>query len=300
MNKTQEKKENKENKENKPTFEATTKKEMFSKKDFESTQSVLLHKKFRELEEENEKIKLLYEQTKEMNVSLSNLIKKREEVQRNLEAKFEDIYRNIANTKSFVIDEGKRVNSTLLAFESKFESNLKDSEQKLDEKVIDFSNQLNTRIDGIEEKAKEMQIQMDKDREATKAEYENAFNRFNARLEEIDNTIAIETKERKEVDLEIEQKINDKAEVLHAALDKETKDRLYNSTVMKNEFWAELEGQKEYNEKMHDKIKTEFNHVTTNLQKEMQNRLAQQDDVIDNISSVVKTIQNTLDILGKI
>lgn len=43
----------------------------------------------------------------------------------------------------------------------------------------------------------------------------------------------------------------------------------------------------------------EFNHVAFNLKDEMNQRFSQQNHIIDNLSSVIKTIQDTLKIIGK-
>ena len=48
----------------------------------------------------------------------------REEAKKQLEAKFQDVYRRIQATKDFVVSEGKRINDTLKAFKSKFENQL--------------------------------------------------------------------------------------------------------------------------------------------------------------------------------
>jgi hypothetical protein len=44
---------------------------------------------------------------------------------------------------------------------------------------------------------------------------------------------------------------------------------------------------------------SEFNHVTVNVKKEVQHRLSQQDDKLDIVSNVVRTLQDTLAVLGK-
>ena len=43
----------------------------------------------------------------------------------------------------------------------------------------------------------------------------------------------------------------------------------------------------------------EANHLTTNSMAEIQHRLSEQDSILDELSKVVKSIQDTLEVLGK-
>ena len=69
----------------------------------------MFRKDFRNLDEENEKIVLLNEHTKNLEVNLDNLLSQREEAKRKLEEKFQDVYHNIEMTKRVVIEEGSKL-----------------------------------------------------------------------------------------------------------------------------------------------------------------------------------------------
>lgn len=86
--------------------------------------------------------------------------------------------------------------------------------------------------------------------------------------------------------------------VLEQALETEKRQRLEKEKVLRSELFAELEFQRKFVEDMNHKLGVEFNHVATNLQKEVQHRLKEQDQVLENLSKVVVTLQNTLEILG--
>lgn len=93
------------------------------------TTGVLTKKTFKPLSNENEKINLFSDQVGQMRNDFEDMKRTREEAKKQLEAKFQDVYRKIQNTKEFIISEGKRINDTLIAFQSKFESEIRDVRQ---------------------------------------------------------------------------------------------------------------------------------------------------------------------------
>lgn len=65
-----------------------------------------------------------------MDLALEDMKRNREEARKQLEARFQDVYRKIDNTKDFVVSEGVRINGTLIAFQSKFETKLDELDKK--------------------------------------------------------------------------------------------------------------------------------------------------------------------------
>ena len=64
-----------------------------------------------------------------------NMILAREESKKQMEAKFQDIYRKIQANKDFTNAEMKRVNDTLKAFRSKFDFELRKMREKFESKI---------------------------------------------------------------------------------------------------------------------------------------------------------------------
>ena len=67
---------------------------------------------------------------------------------------------------------------------------------------------------------------------------------------------------------------------------------------MRDDTQNELKQIEAYAQDFHQKAIEEFNHVATNLEKEMHNRFEHQDKIVDNLSNIVKTIQDTLKVIG--
>ena len=95
------------------------------------------------------------------------------------------------------------------------------------------------------------------------------------------------------------QKLADEAYLLNEALDKEKTERTFKAKELRDYTEYELHKLQKLNEEFNEKTRDEFLHVTNNLAKEMDNRFEHQDQIVDNLSNVVKTIQDTLKVIGK-
>ena len=93
---------------------------------------------------DNQKLKGLDGQMGEMKNDFEDMKRTREEARKQLEAKFQDIYKKLAALKEALETEAKRVNNSLKAFESKFIcllNELKDDLHKEMEEEKKFVNQ---------------------------------------------------------------------------------------------------------------------------------------------------------------
>ena len=86
---------------------------------------------------------------------------------------------------------------------------------------------------------------------------------------------------------------------MNEKIEKETTERILKVKELRDDTNFELKQQLKLNEDFHKKTIDEFNHIAVNLENEMKNRFDHQDHIVDNLSNVVKTIQDTLRIIGK-
>lgn len=91
----------------------------------------LTQKIYKTLPKDNEKLNLLDRQMVDLQNDYEDMKRNREEAKKQLEAKFLDVHRKIQNTREFVASEGQRINNTMIAFQSKFESQLSQMHQRL-------------------------------------------------------------------------------------------------------------------------------------------------------------------------
>lgn len=92
--------------------------------------------------------------------------------------------------------------------------------------------------------------------------------------------------------------MSDEAYKLDNKLDNETTYRIRSIKEMDDKLSNQIFQQEKYAQDFHNKAIEEFNHVAHNIEKEMENRFEHQDKIVDNLSNIVKTFQNTLKVIG--
>jgi len=276
-----------------------TKKEFYNPDDYENTKTILLHKNIRELEPENEKITYLQEQTQMMDVALEDMKRNREEAKKQLEARFQDVYRKINNTKEFVISEGKRINGTILAFQSKFENKMDDMNNNLQNQHDNLNNRCETKFTSIDDECMRLQSEIDLERKERLKQNEDNFNMIRDEINNVQTDLNNERADRIDKDKKLDSRIEDVNFELSEALNKEVQDRTLSNKELHDDLGYEIKLVRQFAEDFKKKGTDEMNHITNNLMKEMNHRLSHQDDILDNLSNVVKTIQDTLKVLGK-
>mgnify|MGYP000922222648 CR=1 FL=1 len=84
---------------------------------------------------ENLKVKGLDDQIEQVNVEFDEMMRLRNEAKRLLEEKFKDVYQKIKDNKQHTINEGKKVNESLKAYQEKYLRQMNDLSTELTEKM---------------------------------------------------------------------------------------------------------------------------------------------------------------------
>ncbi|KRW98745.1 hypothetical protein PPERSA_03880 [Pseudocohnilembus persalinus] len=263
------------------------------------TTGILTKKTFKELQPENEKLGLFSKQVDSMRDDFEDMKRTREEARKQLEAKFQDVHRKIQNTKEFIQAEGKRINDTLLAFQSKFEKELADQKNHFQNQHDNFTQEVEARFGTVDEKLEDLDKKIDQEREDRLKQSEETLRDIRKQLASLFDICEEEKQARLIKEKEIFQKIDDESFNLKEMLEKERHERVVKTKELRDETEQELKAQKKFNEDFHTKTIDEFHHVVDNLQSEMDNRFDHQDKIIDNLSNIVKTFQDTLKVIGK-
>jgi len=119
-----------------------------------------------------------------------------------------------------------------------------------------------------------------------------------AKLVELEEAQEVEKNARIQKEKEILQQLSDEVYKLNEKLDAEATERRDQSKRMFETLKYELKQQEKLTHDFHAKAIEEFHHVTNNIEVEMNNRFDHQDKVVDNLSTMVKTFQNTLKVIG--
>lgn len=206
--------------------------------------------------------------------------------------------RNITNTKEFILEEGERINGTLLAFENKFEKILENVKESSKNQIENVEANLNKKIFLNEKNLGKLEEAIEEEKKERIEQFQESHEQIYGRLEKVEenqeNTQLLITEECKG----IRQDLENYKFILEEKIRQEKRERLEKENQFRNEIFSELDFQKKFVEKLNNNLSVEFNHVTTNLQKEIQHRLKEQDEILENLSKVVVTLQKTLEILG--
>ncbi len=132
--------------------------------------------------EENEKITLLNQQTKDMAVNLENLTQKRKEAKERLEARFTDVYKNINQTKVLVINEGKRIRNEIFQFKTEFNEKLVEFNEKNKQTLKEIEERTNMKFEEVDKFALKLKEMINKEEEDRKIHIKNLLHTFDGKL----------------------------------------------------------------------------------------------------------------------
>ena len=82
---------------------------------------------------ENLKVKGLGDQIEQVKEEFDEMMRLRNEAKRQLELKFKDVYQKIRDNKQHTIDEGKKVNESLKAYQIKYAKQMSDLNDEMTE-----------------------------------------------------------------------------------------------------------------------------------------------------------------------
>jgi DNA repair exonuclease SbcCD ATPase subunit len=260
--------------------------------------STLSGKGFKQLQPDNEKLTSLHGQMGEMENDFEDMKRAREEAKKQLEAKFQDVHRKIQITKEFVVSEGKRINDTLVAFQSKFETELATLSTKFQDQHEKIIEDMNKRFLETNERCNELERLIQQEKEERLRQTDEQLKPIKAHLNALQEAYETEKSTRIQKEKEILQKLSDEVYVLTEKLDKEKTDRILKIKELSDETKYELQQQEKNSETFHKKAIEEFGRIADGIQKEMDNRFDHQDKIVDNLSNMVKTFQDTLKVIG--
>ena len=86
---------------------------------------------------ENLKVKGIDNQIEQVNEEFEEMMRLRNEAKRLLEEKFKDVYQKIKDNKQHTIDEGKKVNESLKAYQEKYARQMQELHDELTVKFND-------------------------------------------------------------------------------------------------------------------------------------------------------------------
>ena len=248
---------------------------------------------------EREKLSLLHTQMEEMSDDFQDMQRAREESRKQMEAKFQDVYRKIQSTKDLVTAEGKRVNDMLMAFQSKFEFQLKELRDYADQQMesertarVESESRASARMDDlgrlIEEEKQERLKQTD-----------DMLRAIREKLEFLERAYETEKTTRVQREKEILAKLDEEVFSLSERMTQERIERSLKVTQLHDQVYQDIKAQNKTLEKFQQNTYTGLSDMRQGVLDELHSRLDHQDEIIDNLSNFLRTFQDTMKLLGK-
>jgi len=248
---------------------------------------------------ENEKLKGLQGQIGEMHNDFEDMKRTREEARKQLEAKFQDIYKRLQTMKENIEMEAKRTNDLLRAFQSKFEYQLNELKETIykdfnEEKIITKS-----KFEAHEKVMEKLEKMIIAEREERLKQTDEQLNPIRAHLASLQKEQDNEKVERLQHEKEIYRHISDNVYEINEKLNREKDERNTKITLLREEKEKDLKMRDKSFGDFQNKMQNEIKIIKDEIYIEMDNRFAQQNEIVDNISNFLKTFQDTLKVVGK-
>lgn len=169
-------------------------------------------------------------------------------------SRFQDVYRKIQNTKEFIISEGQRINGTLLAFQSKFEHELKELDDRHQKQHDEFKEKTQNKFQEVDKECARLQNEIDLEKAERIKQADDNYNSINEKIAEVQKCVDTEVQDRKTDIRAANQKIDDIDFELTEKLKKESEERNNKIKEIENTFKESLERQRKYTDDFREKV----------------------------------------------
>lgn len=248
---------------------------------------------------ENEKLKGLQGQLGDMHNDFEDMKRTREEAKKQLEAKFQDIYKKIQSMKEAIDVEARRVNDCIKAFQTKFEFMLNELKDTVYKDIGEEKAFVRQQFANQEKRMDQLENMIHQEREERLKQTDEQLNPIRTHLANLQKDYDNERAERLQHEKEIYRNISDNVFDLNEKLNREKDERNTKFAQMKEEFIKDLKQRDKFFSDYQNKMENEIRMLKSEIYNEMDNRFAHQNEIVDNISNFLKTFQDTLKVVGK-
>lgn len=247
----------------------------------------------------NPKLKGLQGQIDETYQDFEDMKRTREEARKQLEAKFQDIYKKIEKLKEAMDAEAVRVNNSLKAFQNKFECLLKEISDSIRNEISVEREFVRSKFVEHESNMSRLERMIIEEREDRLRQTDEQLKPIRSQLTKLEQDQDTERQERIQNEKSTLRFIEDNVFEINESINKERDDRNSKITVLREEFTKEIKNRDNSLDEFKKKINLELKIVKDEIMLEMSNRFSHQNEIIDNISNFLRTFQQTLKVVGK-
>lgn len=247
----------------------------------------------------NEKLKGLNEQMSEMKKDFEEMKTSKIESRKELEGKFQDIYKKLDFLQQFLGTVTKQVNDSLRTHETKFNDLLNKLKDKLQKEMEEEKTFVKKKFEEYEKHLNDLEKKLEKKNEERFKQNQDSIRKIQERLDKLEKGAKQEKKEREDGRNEIIKNINDHVSNLNSKLNKEKEDRNNTIEIFNQNIMKELGIRDKSISDLEDKNTDDLKKLKDELYTEMENRFDHQNRIIENITCFLKAFQETLSIMGK-
>lgn len=197
------------------------------------------------------------------------------------------------------------MNTNIVNFQDKYSKLLADLDEKITTRRNDFADDAGRKFDQVDRDNDHLQNEVDRERSDRIKESEENLAKLNTAIQRVEDCVKSEVEARTAGHHRIDNKIDQTNKNLNQTLDDARAERERKVKELRDLHSYEIQQQQRMVQDFSDKVVSghqmvqEANHVTTNAMKAIQHRLSEQDSILDELSKVVRSIQETLDVVGK-
>ena len=236
---------------------------------------------------ENLKVKGLDNQIEQVNEEFDEMMRLRNEAKRLLEEKFKDVYQKIKDNKQHTIDEGKKVNESLKAYQEKYLQQMMDLDNELTVKFTEETTYQHNEIERGNNRMEQLETLLAKEKADRIESLDTQLEPINAAIDKAFTDLDIERNARVQKEREIIDLLQDESSKVLEAITVEQMGRQERQKKLTTKLENELIRQKNKIENIKTNTQGEFRKDHRDTDKEMDNRFEHQDRLINNISHFI-------------
>ena len=215
------------------------------------------------------------------------MMRLRNEAKRLLEEKFKDVYQKIKDNKQHTIDEGKKVNESLKAYQDKYLTQMQNLHDELQSKFDTETDYQHSEITRGNDRMQMLEELLAKEKADRIESLDQQLAPINQDIDKAYEDLDIERNARVQKEREILELLTDEASKVEEAITIEQEGRQERQKKLTLKLEQELQRQRDKIENIKTNTIGEFKKDHADMQKEMNNRFEHQDRLIKNISHFI-------------
>ncbi|CAD8084174.1 unnamed protein product [Paramecium sonneborni] len=225
--------------------------------------------------------------------------KNREQAKADLQAKFDEVYDKITQTKQMFVKLAVELNGKIQTFQKTNNTNISNLENKHNDQHNSFKTHTNCQLATLDSDIVKLDQAIEQEKlDRIRTEKENIEN-IQKSIDQLFSNFELEKQTRVSNEKKILNTIKDTSQQIDQAIKNEANEKEQKHQELIKNINHSLQSENRYSEGFRNNTVKEFHLQIDNIKDEINNRFDQQDKVVDDLRSVIRTIQNTLGILGK-